>query len=190
MKFQARETETERCPYCHDGFAGERVTCTTCRTPHHPACMEELGGCTVLGCPGAQARPESSVEEVRARLRERVRRMERAPSEPDAVGFAARVQGVHYTCPDCEVEFELYACPHCAGRLLAEPCGGSGVHCEREGCAARARALRKAAALDWSWLKGRAPVPQPFCTILVLAVTTLASGVCGILLELLDLLAS
>lgn len=117
------------------------MACSVCRTPHHTACMAELGGCTVLGCTGAQARPESSVEEVRARLRERVRRLSGSLREPDATGSAARQRGISYVCRECGVEFELFACPRCAGRLL-ESCGGGGVHCERPACASFYRGLR------------------------------------------------
>ena len=43
----------QRCPYCHDALeeagVGEEIPCNSCGTLHHEVCLEELGGCTVLG---------------------------------------------------------------------------------------------------------------------------------------------
>ncbi len=46
----------ERCPYCRDGLragASDVTACPSCQTAHHSACLDELGGCTVLGCAAA-----------------------------------------------------------------------------------------------------------------------------------------
>lgn len=49
-----------RCPYCRDGLSldDERLApCGACRTLHHVDCLDEAGGCTVMGC---AAGPERS----------------------------------------------------------------------------------------------------------------------------------
>lgn len=48
-----------RCPYCRDDVAedGEGcAACDACGTLHHTACLAEAGGCTLLGCAGADRR--------------------------------------------------------------------------------------------------------------------------------------
>jgi hypothetical protein len=57
---------TALCPYCRDTI-GESVVwvrlCPSCSTPHHTACFEENGGCTVFGCSAAPpAEPKLSIE--------------------------------------------------------------------------------------------------------------------------------
>jgi hypothetical protein len=45
------------CPYCRDDIDDATASsCGRCGTPHHAACLEEAGGCTVLGCAGRQRR--------------------------------------------------------------------------------------------------------------------------------------
>lgn len=45
-----------RCPYCHDSLsAGEQVLCARCVTPHHAACFQEHGACSLLGCGGERS---------------------------------------------------------------------------------------------------------------------------------------
>ncbi len=54
-----------RCPYCRDGLAldDERLApCAACRTLHHVDCLDEAGGCTVMGC---AAGPERSTRRRR-----------------------------------------------------------------------------------------------------------------------------
>lgn len=49
-----------RCPYCRDDLSldDERLApCGACRTLHHVDCLDEAGGCTVMGC---EAGPERS----------------------------------------------------------------------------------------------------------------------------------
>lgn len=48
-----------RCPYCRDGLSldDERLApCGACRTLHHVDCLDEAGGCTVMGCAGGPER--------------------------------------------------------------------------------------------------------------------------------------
>ncbi|MGE0706911.1 MAG: RING finger protein [Planctomycetota bacterium] len=43
------------CPYCRDAIpedAPDLAACEHCHTVHHRDCLEEAGGCTVLGCAG------------------------------------------------------------------------------------------------------------------------------------------
>ena len=70
-----------RCPYCHDQLELpelDLVECPGCGTHHHQVCLDELGGCTVQGCPEAgsgSGPPEArSVEAIRTRIRERAQR--------------------------------------------------------------------------------------------------------------------
>lgn len=47
-----------RCPYCRDDVdpGGNDVSaCPECRTLHHRECLDEAGGCTVLGCANSRA---------------------------------------------------------------------------------------------------------------------------------------
>jgi hypothetical protein len=41
-----------RCPFCHDGIERreEGVRCARCQAPHHRACFEEHGKCSIWGC--------------------------------------------------------------------------------------------------------------------------------------------
>ena len=43
---------TAICPYCRDSLEGdvELMACPSCDTVHHRECLDEAGGCTVLGC--------------------------------------------------------------------------------------------------------------------------------------------
>ena len=45
------------CPYCRTSLEAEDdvTCCPACNTPHHAACVEENGGCTVFGCSEAPA---------------------------------------------------------------------------------------------------------------------------------------
>lgn len=76
---RARHDDRSRCPYCHDLLGGgaqvERVTCDTCGTGHHRACLEELGRCATLGC-GGEA--EGDLEALRERVRRHAEARERA----------------------------------------------------------------------------------------------------------------
>ena len=48
-----------RCPYCRDvvDIHGRDVdACVACATIHHKECLQEAGGCTVLGCSAAPNR--------------------------------------------------------------------------------------------------------------------------------------
>lgn len=58
----------QRCPFCHDGLAGETKTCGACDAAHHEACWSEHGGCSIFGCAGAprEREPARSVEDGRA----------------------------------------------------------------------------------------------------------------------------
>jgi len=50
--------KSARCPYCRDDLnpQGEDVSaCPDCRTLHHAECLDEAGGCTVLGCANSKA---------------------------------------------------------------------------------------------------------------------------------------
>lgn len=52
-----RPSLEERCPYCHEAFAGaaiERVRCVGCGTRHHAECWTEHGRCSVHGCEGTR----------------------------------------------------------------------------------------------------------------------------------------
>lgn len=55
----ARELDagTLRCPFCHDGLAGETTACGACDSVHHTACWSEHGGCSIFGC-AASGAPE------------------------------------------------------------------------------------------------------------------------------------
>lgn len=45
-----------RCPYCHDSLsAAGQVLCARCVTPHHAACFQEHGACSLLGCGGERS---------------------------------------------------------------------------------------------------------------------------------------
>jgi hypothetical protein len=58
--------ETRRCPFCHDGLAGETTTCAGCEAAHHTACWSEHGGCSIFGCAGAPREREPAREPGRA----------------------------------------------------------------------------------------------------------------------------
>lgn len=48
-----------RCPYCRDGISLEDeglAPCGACLTLHHVDCLDEAGGCTVMGCDGGPRR--------------------------------------------------------------------------------------------------------------------------------------
>lgn len=113
LLLQRRESH-ERCPYCHDGLDEvERLVCVGCGTPHHPVCLEELGGCTVLGCDAGvpavrRGPPPGTAEELRERVRaraERYRATQRQRADaggetPEAV--AERMASQPDYCPECE----------------------------------------------------------------------------------------
>lgn len=127
----------ERCPYCHDSLGEvERVACEGCGTPHHPVCLEELGGCTVLGCSGGVAKkPLGPTEEIRRRVQARAERFVADRSvqvEPEAA-VRARRAGQPLFCTACERELISLFCPKCRTRLMDE-CAGDSVHCARESC--------------------------------------------------------
>jgi hypothetical protein len=46
------------CKVCGEAIEGEHVRCSECRTPHHGDCWEFVGGCSIYGCKGRQARPQ------------------------------------------------------------------------------------------------------------------------------------
>lgn len=63
---QVTPREGARCPYCHDDLdVAEAEPCPGCSTLHHRECLDEAGGCTVLGCERS-GRARSSSPSVRA----------------------------------------------------------------------------------------------------------------------------
>jgi len=51
VRRQVRVEESVRCPLCFEGIEqAARERCTGCRTRFHTECLEELGGCSTLGC--------------------------------------------------------------------------------------------------------------------------------------------
>ena len=59
-----RASEDVVCPFCRERVttAALRAECADCATPHHLACYEEQGGCSIYGCTSrtvkARAHPE------------------------------------------------------------------------------------------------------------------------------------
>lgn len=45
------------CKVCGESIEGEHVFCDTCKSPHHTDCWSFVGGCSIYGCLGKQARP-------------------------------------------------------------------------------------------------------------------------------------
>jgi hypothetical protein len=43
------------CPYCGTHDAEPSLSCRRCHVPHHEACWEENGGCTVYACAETRA---------------------------------------------------------------------------------------------------------------------------------------
>lgn len=49
-----------KCPVCGEAFEGvEPVLCEECSTPHHPACWNFVGHCSLFGCRGQTTVPRS-----------------------------------------------------------------------------------------------------------------------------------
>jgi hypothetical protein len=135
IALRERPRTNQRCPYCHDALeeagVGEEIPCRSCGTLHHEVCLDELGGCTVLGCQGGKPRPLGSVEEVRARVRERLERFlehTRRPASPEELERIAR-EG--WQCADCQNRFWSLECEAC-GALLDRRCGQLDHPCQ--GC--------------------------------------------------------
>ena len=40
------------CLVCRDSMSEDLVECGQCRTPHHRACWDYVGSCSVYGCGG------------------------------------------------------------------------------------------------------------------------------------------
>lgn len=90
---RARPRDDLRCPLCLDGLDGDVAGCPACATPHHTACLRELGGCAVLGCSGALpdvAPPDRERAVHRARARERARRFVKGEGLGEPVATPAR----------------------------------------------------------------------------------------------------
>ncbi|MBL4844647.1 MAG: hypothetical protein JKY65_03900 [Planctomycetes bacterium] len=133
LQLNTRVTAQERCPYCHDTLTIERVEkviCEACGTPHHQACLAELGGCTVMGCSGGRSQPKGLSEEIRARVRERAARFAArnlsGPTSPEVVSL--RMANQPWICSHCFGEFESRVC--LCGEALVSECTVAGYHCE------------------------------------------------------------
>lgn len=145
-----------RCPYCHDALeeagVGQELPCRSCGTLHHEVCLEELGGCTVLGCEGGLPSPVGSVEEVRARVRERLARFMEHTRRPPSPAELERVARQGWECPDCQHRFWSLECEGCGAPLerrcgqRTHPCQGCGR--EHETLARSAEALKRAPRRD------------------------------------------
>lgn len=99
-------------------------------------CLEELGGCTVLGCDAKSPKaPTGPQEEIRARIRQRVARYREGLTLPqdDTKEVQQRLADQPPFCVACERELLTRSCPACDGSLLTE-CGGDSVHCARLSC--------------------------------------------------------
>jgi len=132
LQIRPRGGAAERCPYCHDCLEGGEVTdvevvCERCGTVHHQACFAELGGCTVMGCPGGGAPPEGGLEEIREQIRSRVGRFVARNAKPPEAGVRERL-AAHWACGDCGIAFFDRDCPFCEG-VLEAGCEGSRRHC-------------------------------------------------------------
>lgn len=55
----AEEVGPPLCKVCGEPILGHHVRCSTCKTPHHQDCWEFVGGCSIYGCKGRQAHPQS-----------------------------------------------------------------------------------------------------------------------------------
>jgi len=138
LEVRARQSPAERCPYCHDCLEGGviadvQVVCEGCGTSHHQACFAELGGCTLMGCPGGRAQPEGGLEEIRARIRSRVDRfVSRNVSRPGSE--AQERMARHWSCSKCHLDFAVSDCPSCGTELLRR-CDFFARHCT--GCEKR-----------------------------------------------------
>jgi hypothetical protein len=171
----ANTSARERCPYCHDSLGEvERVACEGCGTPHHPVCLEELGGCTVLGCAGgAVAAPVGPVEEIRRRVRaraERYTKVHRIAAEPEEA-VRQRLAEQPGFCVACERELLVASCPMCTDPIVHQ-CGGDSVHCARESCRPFYAKLAQAVGqpLDVPDFKGQ--LAKPLAGFIALAVGT------------------
>jgi len=124
-----RPRTDQRCPYCHDALeeagVGEELPCSSCGTLHHEVCLDELGGCTVLGCQGGRPRPLGSVEEVRARVRERLARLMEHTRRPPSPAELERIAREGWECAGCHYRFWTLECTRCGSTL--------DVHCRRPG---------------------------------------------------------
>tara|TARA_R110002072_G_scaffold35252_2_gene104535 strand:- start:126 stop:710 length:585 start_codon:yes stop_codon:yes gene_type:complete len=126
----------QRCPYCHDALeeagVGEEIPCNSCGTLHHEVCLEELGGCTVLGCQGGKPRPLGSVDEVRARVRERLARFLGNVQRPPSPAELERIAREGWECEACQHRFWSLGCTGCGAALdvrcrrPGHPCNGCG----------------------------------------------------------------
>jgi len=168
LEVKPREGAAERCPYCHDCLAGGvledvQVVCEGCGTAHHRACLAELGGCTVMGCPGGKARPLGAVDEVRARVRTRLESFLTHTRRPAKV--ESRLDGGGgWSCVRCEVFFGSADCAGCGRELDAicredgHPCSGCGRrHFPWRGRASEqgpAELKRRARSRAWDWILG------------------------------------
>lgn len=132
IALRERTGPDQRCPYCHDALAetgvGEELPCRSCGTLHHEVCLDELGGCTVLGCGGGKARPLASVEEVRARVRERLERFLEHTQRPRAPEELERIAREGWVCERCSARLWSLDCARC-GADLEERCRGANHPC-------------------------------------------------------------
>ena len=163
LALRAREGAAERCPYCHDCLEGgeiedARVVCEGCGTSHHQACLAELGGCTVMGCPGGKTLPIGAVEEVRARVRGRLESFLANTRRPKA---ARRIGAGGWACSRCHVPFGSANCPGCGHELDAictragHPCGGCGREFGLEkSLGDEGEAAWRARSRRWDWILG------------------------------------
>lgn len=142
LALRERRGASERCPYCHDCLEGgqiadARVVCEGCGTTHHAACLAELGGCTVMGCPvmscsGGLAQPLGGVDAVRARVRERVQRFVLARPDVPKEENLVPPPPEGWTCARCFQHFSSAQCLSCGHELDAicreegHPCAGCG----------------------------------------------------------------
>jgi len=137
-RLRPKTTDAERCPYCHDGLGEvERVACEGCGTPHHPACLAELGGCTVLGCETlpAPSAPQGPIDEIHARVRDRISHWRSGLESRQEPRKAVLARLAHQPpfCVECERELRSRVCPICKGQLQPS-CAGDSVHCQQPGC--------------------------------------------------------
>lgn len=111
VRGRVRVRESVRCPLCFEGIEqAARERCTGCRTRFHTECLEELGGCSTLGC-GAWA-------PARARF---ARELE--PPEWEQVGFQLKVLLSLGLWVGAVVFFVLIGLPPLAGAVIGSQFG-------------------------------------------------------------------